>query len=255
MACSNTGAVLLALVAAVILPSGVTPHATSDVIDDDLLVAQYDRTFPQHRDMPDRAKIDAMTSMLDTDVMDDDLLVAQYDRIFPPPHVMPDQIKIDVITSMMNVTEIEFPVSKDQDRVAREAVDLLKRIESADSEEEKDRLKAELDGMETRMLKAGMVIAEEYKKDPEYWDKKLDEYANSEERTITVGDKTDAEHATHDSGWAQNTGGSEEPAPPPELSTIGWGILSSIGMALGIVMYLRYRKKGMSELENMHVRT
>ena len=248
MACRNTGAVLLALVAAVILPSGATLHATSGVIDDDLLVAQHDRTFPQHRDMPDRAKIDAMTSMLDTGVMDDDLLVAQYDRIFPPPHVMPDQIKIEVITSMMNATEMEFPVPKDQDRVAREAVDLLKRIESAGSEEEKDRLKAELDGMETRMLKAGVVVAEEYKKDPGYWDKKLDEYADSEERTAVAKDKPDAGPATSGGGWVRvggspNTEGSVEPAPPPELSIFSWGIILSVGTALGAVMYLRYRKK------------
>lgn len=121
-------------------------------------------------------------------VIGDAFLVEQYDEIFPGDEKTPNELKIRVMNSMANATEAELSRPEGQDEVAQEVIALLNEIELAKDKETRDALKAELDAKTTRMLEVGLVLAEEYAKDPDGWDRKLDQYADSAQRTALKED-------------------------------------------------------------------
>ncbi len=130
-----------------------------------------------------------MSAAQAADAVDDESLIAQYDRIFSSDNNLSDQKKIQVITSMQNGVEIQLSTPQDQDKVAYEVLEILEQIDNSKSVDERMKLQEKLDGKTEIMLQVGLVLATEYEKDPDKWDKELDRTANSKQRTKIVEER------------------------------------------------------------------
>ena len=113
-------------------------------------------------------------------IMDDELLIHQYEIIFGNDDNISDEKKIKVINSMMDRVIIELVQPKYQNMYANQ---ILEQMKHSDDDNEKQVLKAQFDGLRERLLKVGIVLADEYKSDTAFWDLELDRTANSPERS------------------------------------------------------------------------
>ena len=123
--------------------------------------------------------------IVDTEIIDDELLITQYNSMFGNDSNISNEKKIKVIIAMMNAKETEISQPKNQDKVAKKVLKILEKIENTENKDEKQQLKKQLDGKSEKMLQVGLVLTKEYNKNPEYWDKELDKTSNSPERTFT----------------------------------------------------------------------
>ncbi len=153
----------------------------------------------------------SMINYAEASVIDDELLIHQYNNIFGDNNTS-DDIKIRVINSMINSEVIELVQPKYQDLYANQVLEILEQIRNSDDGNEKQQLKEQLDEKQERLLEVGIVLADAYKLDPYFWDLELDRTANSSERNEIKREKNDnIRQITYDDGSSKITFVSGDP--------------------------------------------
>ncbi len=100
--------------------------------------------------------------------------IVLYDQLFPETDVS-DATKQKVADNLLNSQPIAMPLPDGQEELGRQAVELIRTINTTTDEALKEQKQRELDRMTVPLLEAGIVIAEKYHDDPEAWKALLEE--------------------------------------------------------------------------------
>ena len=119
---------------------------------------------------------------------------ALYDLLFPNSNVS-NSLKQKILDSLNYTNPTPIPVYEGQEELGMKAATLAREISLESDPKIKAQKQSELDKMTIPLLKAGLVVADKYKQDPDVWRYLLDEFTEKSDEGAKV---TNISHRTYD---------------------------------------------------------